>query len=330
MKHLKTWKLIHQSLIQKIPVMLLYVLESKGSSPGRQGFFMAVNLAGEMEGSIGGGIMEHKFVEMARETLRHFDRLSAQGDKTQKTDIRKQYHDKLAAKDQSGMICSGEQTILLHKVKEAEEENIQQIIASLEANKNETLVLSPGKLNFEHISPGKHIEFTFLSEDDWLYKEKTGYKYRLSIIGGGHCSLALSRLMRSLDFYICVYDDRKELNTMMENDTAHEKHFIPDYTVLKDLIKEGDEHYVVVMTFGYRTDDTALRSLLFKDFKYMGLLGSQHKSDKLFEDYRAQGVPEERLQRIQTPAGLAIKSQSPEEIAVSIAAQIIQVKNQDT
>ena len=49
--------------------MLLYVLESKGSSPGRQGFFMAVNSNGEMEGSIGGGIMEHKFVEMAKEKL---------------------------------------------------------------------------------------------------------------------------------------------------------------------------------------------------------------------------------------------------------------------
>ena len=56
------WKLILDSLKVNIPVMLLCVLESKGSSPGRQGFFMAVNEAGEMEGSIGGGIMEHKFV----------------------------------------------------------------------------------------------------------------------------------------------------------------------------------------------------------------------------------------------------------------------------
>ena len=54
---------------ENIPVMLLYVLESTGSSPGRQGFFMAVNANNEMEGSIGGGIMEHKFVEMAKEKL---------------------------------------------------------------------------------------------------------------------------------------------------------------------------------------------------------------------------------------------------------------------
>ena len=69
-KQLSTWKLIVQSLQQNIAVMLLYVLESKGSSPGRQGFFMAVHTKEEMEGSIGGGIMEHKFVEMAKERLR--------------------------------------------------------------------------------------------------------------------------------------------------------------------------------------------------------------------------------------------------------------------
>ncbi|HQZ51618.1 MAG TPA: XdhC family protein, partial [Chitinophagaceae bacterium] len=58
------WDFINKNLQQSIAVMLLYVLESKGSSPGRQGFFMAVNANGEMEGSVGGGIMEHKFVEM--------------------------------------------------------------------------------------------------------------------------------------------------------------------------------------------------------------------------------------------------------------------------
>jgi xanthine dehydrogenase accessory factor len=58
------------------------------------------------------------------------------------------------------------------------------------------------------------------------------------------------------------------------------------------------------------------------------MLGSQHKTEKLFGDYRKEGIAGERLQRIHTPIGLAIKSQTPEEIAVSIAAEIIKVKNQ--
>ena len=109
-KDLIIWRLIINSLKQNTPVMLLYVLESKGSSPGRQGFFMAVNANGEMEGSIGGGIMEHKFVEMAKEKLK------AAGNELRDAGIRKQLHDKSAAKNQSGMICSGEQTILLYPV----------------------------------------------------------------------------------------------------------------------------------------------------------------------------------------------------------------------
>ena len=68
-RQLTVWNFVKESFEKNIPVMLLYVLESKGSSPGRQGFFMAVNADGKMHGSIGGGIMEHKFVDMAKEKL---------------------------------------------------------------------------------------------------------------------------------------------------------------------------------------------------------------------------------------------------------------------
>src|SRR3954471_20538090 len=98
-KQLQTWQFIHRSLQTETSVMLLYVLESLGSSPGRQGFFMAVNMEGNMQGSIGGGIMEHKFVEMAMEKLKKDDREWL---------VKKQVHDKSASKNQSGMICSGE------------------------------------------------------------------------------------------------------------------------------------------------------------------------------------------------------------------------------
>ncbi len=323
MKNIIIWKLIARSLEQKVPVMLLYVLESKGSSPGRQGFFMAVTANGDRRGSIGGGIMEHKFVEMAGEKLKEH----GTGDKKD-TSIRKQIHDKSAAKDQSGMICSGEQTILLYKVKEEDRQPILALISSLEENKNGTLILSPGSIQFSKAVPLKDVDYTFHTEDNWLYKEKTGSKNQLFIIGGGHCSLAFSKLMRSMDFYIRVYDERNELKTMVENDAAHELHFISDYSALKELIPPGNNHYVVIMTFGYRTDDIALRALLDKDFKYIGMLGSQHKTEKLFADYRKERIAEERLQLIHTPVGLAIKSQTPEEIAVSIAAEIIKVKNQ--
>lgn len=318
MKDIKKWKLIYNSLSDNMPVMLLYVLESKGSSPGRQGFFMAVNVNGEMEGSIGGGIMEHKFVEMAKEKLRVG---------SLELGLKKQIHDKSAANNQSGMICSGEQTILLYPVEKKDLNTVQNIIQSLEENKNGTLILSPDGILFSDAIPEKDFEFTFQSEENWLYKEKTGYKNKLFIIGGGHCSFAFSKLMRTMDFYVQVYDDRENLKTMLENDAVHENHFISNYSDLKDQIPSGQNHYVVIMTFGYRTDDIALKALLNKEFKYIGVLGSKKKMEKLFEDNRKEGIDESLLQRIHTPIGLDIKSQTPEEIAVSIAAEIIKIKN---
>jgi len=227
------------------------------------------------------------------------------------------------------MICSGEQTILLYEVKETDHLTVRNIIASLEKNKNGTLILSPGGIQFNEAIPEKDFEYSFQSEDDWIYKEKTGYKNQLSIIGGGHCALAFSKLMRPMDFYIRIYDERKDLNTMMENEAAHEKHFIDSYAELKEKISQEYNHYVVIMTFGYRTDDVAVRALVGKEFKYIGLLGSRSKIEKMFDDYRKEGMKEDWLQRIHTPIGLAIKSQTPEEIAISIAAEIIEIKNRD-
>jgi xanthine dehydrogenase accessory factor len=319
MKSIATWKLISSSLDKGIAVMLLYVLESSGSSPGRQGFFMAVDETGEMEGSIGGGIMEHKFVEMAKQSFR--------GPEDKDQEIRKQFHDKSSATNQSGMICSGEQTILLYRINQPELPVIQNIIQSLEKHQNGTLTLSPNGINFSTTVPEKDFLFEMRSEKDWEYREKTGYKNQLFIVGGGHCALALSKLMRSMDFYIRVYDDRKELKTMLANNEAQEKHFVNDYTELKKLIASGANHYVVIMTFGYRTDDIAIRMLVEKEFAFFGVLGSRTKMKKMMTEYRGQGIKEELLQRIHAPVGLLIKSQTPEEIAVSIAAAIIAVKN---
>ncbi|AEV96849.1 xanthine dehydrogenase [Niastella koreensis] len=318
-KQINIWQLINKSLQQQVPVMLLYVLQSEGSSPGRPGFFMAVNAAGETEGSIGGGIMEHKFIELAKDKL----------NTAQETlpDLKKQIHNKSAPANQSGMICSGEQTIWVYRVPASATTAIQQIIASLEQNKNGTLQLSPAGLQFTPNIPESDFYFSMTSETDWLYQEKTGYKNHLHIIGAGHCALALCRLMQSMEFYIHLYDDRSSLKTFTGNEYAHEKKIVSDYTELDELIAGGNHQYLVVMTVGYRTDDIVIRTLWEKQFRYVGMLGSKSKIEKMFTDYRAEGVPASLLQPIHAPIGIPIHSQTPEEIAISIAAEIIQVKN---
>ena len=320
---LKNWQLIYTSIDAGIPVMLLYVLQSEGSSPGRQGFFMAVNARGEMEGSIGGGIMEHKFVEEARAKLRDLNV------EVHASSIKKQIHDKSAKKDQSGMICSGEQTILLYQLKDDDKKTVEKIITTLEDNRNGSLRLNPSGIHFSDTVPEWKHRFELRSNEDWEYEELLGYKHKLTIIGGGHCALAFSRLMSTMDFYVRVYDDRPQLKTMLENHSAHEKILVKDYAELANLVNPGENHYVVIMTFGYRTDDQALRALLGKEFAYLGLLGSKKKIEKMFDDYVKEGISASYLQRIHTPIGLDIKSQTPEEIAVSIAAEIIREKNKD-
>lgn len=313
------WQFIHDKLNTSVNVILLYVLHSQGSSPGRQGFKMAVAADNSFCGSIGGGIMEHKFVEMAKAMLH---------ENTATTGIYRQMHDKEAGKNKSGMICSGEQTIFLYKLQVSDLEYIKALLNSLQLNKNGLLRLSNSGFLFLNEIPEQNFYFEQKNETGFLLIEKTGYKNVLHIIGGGHCALALSKLMQGMGFYIKVYDERQGLNTMEQNNYAHEKIIVPSYSGLEKIIESGNNVYVVIMTLGYRTDDVAVKALLKKTFKYIGLLGSKKKAKKMFEEYKAENINDALLNKIHSPAGIAIKSETPEEIAISIAAEIIAVKNQ--
>ena len=316
---MKIWKFIRHKKLISSRVMLLCVIESKGSSPGRQGFKMAVSSDGDFCGSIGGGIMEHKFVELAKSRLLIPE---------EKSEIVKQFHEKSALTNQSGMICSGEQTIFLYEIKEEEIAAINNLIVSMKANRNGTLHLNMDALSFTDEVPERPF-YLEIAEDysSFYFKEKTGFKNCLHIVGGGHCALALSKLMCNMDFYIHVYEERTGLNTIEENLFAHEKHIVTSYAALDSLIPNGDNVYVVIMTFGYRSDDNAVRALLGKHFKYIGLLGSKKKIEKMFEDYQSEQMDTSLLKKIKAPIGIFIKSESVEEIAVSIAAEIILHKN---
>lgn len=317
-KQLPTWQLIHHTLQHNIAVMLLYVLESKGSSPGRQGFMMAVNAAGEMNGSMGGGIMEHKFVEMAKAKLLQ---------PAEEISIHHQVHDKSVAKNQSGMICSGEQTIFLYTLKKEDATAIENIIATLQQNKNASLQLSPNGIAFNENIPASNYELQIKSDNDFSFTEKLGYKNNLYIIGGGHCSLALSQLMSNMDFHIHLFDHREELNTMEQNHFVHEKKVLNDFTEISTLVQPSPNSFVVIMTVGYRTDAEALKALAGKQFAYIGILGSKNKIKKMLEQFIEEGVDKSWLDKLYAPVGLPIKSQSTEEIAISIAAEIINIKN---
>ncbi len=301
----------------KKPVIFLCVLTSKGSSPGRQGFKMAV-ATNEMYGSVGGGIMEHKFAELAKKMLRK---------QFEEGLVKQQVHSKSASVNQSGMICSGEQTLALYPLNEKDLTAIKKIVRALENNEPSAFEFSLDGFSFQKKTlQTKEIVFERKSGRDFIYSEKLGYENHLHIIGGGHCSLALSRLMRDLGFKTSVYDDRQGLNTMEKNIYAHHKQLV-NYEKIIDSIPEGRNQYVVIMTIGYRKDGIVLRQLINKEFRYLGLLGSNAKIGEMMAELKKEGFKQSKIKAVHAPAGIFIKSETPEEIAVSIAAEIIKAKN---
>lgn len=308
------WTFLQQKLTQRIPALLLLVLQSEGSSPGRQGFKMAVSADGDLQGSIGGGIMEHKLVEKARHML--------QADAGEITTLW-QHHDKLHPADQSGMICSGSQQIAFIPLREMD---LPLLRAISEKGNSKWLIVSPQGLDLEPSGPEKTILFQ-QDEITWKYAEHLHYQPVVHIFGGGHVSLALSEVLHFLGFYIKVYDDREGLNTLEQNPFAHEKHHI-SYDDLRENVQSAPVDFAVLMTMGYRQDKMLFRQLITREWFYLGMLGSKKKIETLQAELAGEGIGIEHWAGVSAPVGIPIHSKTPQEIAVSIAAEMIGRKNE--
>ena len=315
---MKLWNFINKKLCESKKIMLLVVISSKGSSPGRQGFKMAVCEDGDLEGSVGGGVMEFDIVELGKVMLE----LNKPGPV-----LKRQIHNTNGGEDESGMICSGEQTIILCQLNETHKELTSRLINDLLNNKPGVINLSNKGLSYSvEENANNNIVAEINSEFDWKYQELIGHKNRVCIIGAGHVGLALSKLMKDLDFIVEIFDDRKDLNTLKENQYAHKKHIV-DYDKIDKVLPQGESVYVVIMTFGHKSDQDVLASLIGKNYKYLGLMGSKAKVVKLYENI-GYNPDEKNAPKVFSPIGISIKSKTPMEIAVSIAAEIISIKNE--
>ncbi len=313
------WALAAASLRAGAPVALLCVLRSAGSSPGREGFKMAVT-AGATAGSIGGGIMEHKFVELARQRLQAGNASPL---------LRPQVHRREAPADRSGMMCSGEQDVLLWPLAADDLGAVAAIENCLQTGAAGYFDLSPetGLRVFPAEAEAAFdaeaaLFYDFRPGPAWRYRERLGFRDRLAIVGGGHVGLALSHVMAPLDFELTVLDDRPDLPTLAANGAAHHRRVVAYENVAAE-IPAGPHQYVVVMTVGYRTDALVLRQLLGRPYRYLGVMGSAAKVAELRRGLREAGFSAPEIARLRGPIGVPIGSQTPEEIAISIAAELI-------
>ena len=158
-----------------------------------------------------------------------------------------------------------------------------------------------------------------------IYIEPIHQPEKLIIFGAGHITRALAPLMRSAGFGVTVVDDNPE--ALGEDRFADIEGLISeDMESYAERLPPESSAYIVLLTRGFSTDRAILERLIRKDFRYVGMIGSRKKIKTIKEDLISKGIEKEHFSKIYAPIGLDIGAETVEEIALSIAAEIISVK----
>lgn len=308
---------LKEQAVQGNDCYLIALIESEGSTPRSSGAYMLVNKNGWVAGTVGGGGMEHAAVLEAQKRLQ----------KGEVESFQKRFDLTTAA----GMACGGYCSLQFCYLPAQKETEIlaEYVLYKLEGRYPWWLLLpmGEGSILVEDFLPlKKHQGFYGLDGKEY-YAEQYNYDGRVFVFGAGHVARELVPLLSHLGFKCVVLDDREEFADPAVFPTAH-KVLQVDYTKLEGIVKPNCKDYAVVMTRGHVHDANCERFLLTTPVPYIGVMGSKNKAKLAREALLAEGYTEAQLDRITTPIGLDIGSETPAEIAVSIAAQLIQVRAQ--
>lgn len=150
---------------------------------------------------------------------------------------------------------------------------------------------------------------------------------QLVILGAGHVAVEVAKLARFLDFYTIVIDDRPEFANETRFPGADEV-LCQDFCQLESVTCRTKGAYYVVVTRGHVNDQVCVEQILNTEYSYLGMIGSRKKVYHSMEILEEKGYTQEQREGIHAPIGLPIKAKTPAEIAVSIMAEIIEIKNQ--
>lgn len=301
--------------------VLVTVVDSTGHAPGKAGFKMLV-LWRSVMGSVGGGAIEHEAIELARRHLLEKE--------IPEPFIIDRVHRHSDPNNPSGMICGRSQTLSFHMFSPEDRQNIQKFVDAYRHDRSYEIVLAERGIWISYVTEyyASHFNehtFTRWSDNDWYYREIMRKKDIASIIGGGHVGAALTPLLRSIGFHVTLLDDRENLllSTSSDADTL----LVMPFKDTPAFVPEGANSYAFIMTPSHAHDEEVLRGLLHKDLAYLGMVASKQKVADIFGRLRKSEVSEETIAKIRAPIGLPIKSRTPAEIAISIAAEVVQVRN---
>lgn len=314
------WQWLGSALQQHQSVALLIVVDSKGSSPGKTGAKLAITADKSQFGTIGGGKVEYDLCKYTAKYLKQ---------NQHEIQLFNRQHHPTSSGCSSGQICGGEQSVALIIFNQSDLLLLQNIQQAEENSQPLILEISPQGLAIVPVTENTaKSSFTFHHQTDWNYQCLIGCQKNAYIIGGGHVSLALTQILVLLGYKVTVIDQRSSVKTMLDNTQAHQKLLIP-YSEIANKIIEGVHSYVFIMTHSHETDQQVVELLAKKNLTYLGVLGS-HRKINLLKKNLTHKITDQRWQSIHAPIGLSIYSHSPMEIAISIAAELIQFNNKSS
>lgn len=306
-------------------LVLVTVVASSGATPRGAGARMLVGKEGRICGTIGGGAVEYRSQQLAAKVLE--EKTSGQQDFTlTKDDVQN-----------LGMICGGAVNVFFHYIpggdgktlallEEAENRFAQGedfwLISDIGQGGELSLADKRGPMA-PHLTRHPH---RLQEKGRDLYIEQIHSSGRVYIFGGGHVAQELEPVLTHLGFRCVVLDDRPEFTRRELFPTAEEVKTI-DFENIAKSVTIGPEDYVCVMTRGHAFDTVVQAQVLKCRPVYVGVIGSKHKAagvrKVLKEEY---GLLDAELDLVTTPIGLSIRAETPAEIAISIAAQMIEVR----
>lgn len=305
------------------PVALCTVLRTRGSTPQAPGATMLVRADGKTLGTLGGGCVEAEVRKRAFEMLRA--NRSGLLDFTLDHDYG--WDD--------GLICGGRMFIgVMPMSRETDAAPYRAALAATRARLPAAFPIvvdvAPSRGDTSGIA-GANSQDQPDANAASVAPRRERYTVHLEvpptllIAGAGHVGQALAKLAVDLDFHVVVIDDRADYASRERFDSRVEL-VVGDIAAALRTRAIDPGCYVVIVTRGHQNDEKALDAVIHSPAGYIGLIGSRRKSRLILDDLRAAGVPDDLLARVHTPIGLPINAVTVPEIAISIAAQLVQVR----
>ena len=301
-----------------LPVVLVTVARTWGSSPRPPGSLMALNARGEVVGSVSGGCIEDDLIHRIREG-------GVQAACATDAPAVLRYGISADEAHRFGLPCGGTVELVLEVL--APHSRLAELLQACQQRRSTERVLDlrTGHVTLHKVERGGRHDGVPLLTDTQL-TTCLGPQNRLIVIGAGDLSRFLCQMALSLGFEVVVCDPREEHRASWGLDGVEISHEMPDDLILR--LRPDARTAVVALTHDPKLDDLALIDALQSEAFYVGAIGSRRNStlrrERLHEHF---DLPEAALQALHGPAGLYIGSKTPAEIALSIMAEVVAVKN---